>query len=258
MILTRYLRRLLRNLLSILHKIELLISVVSIIVVLFIVLRGSDVSFIEVAKSLPVVALFLVGCSLFLMHLVRRRISSGIVRIRSKWSVDEFKEELKECEGTYLFVGNSFKPHLEAFIKGYAQDAGRRRKATLLLAPVETDAALAREHLEVIKALSDVGGVELRTMDRSRSWWMHAFNVELETRSAEEEGHTFIVLGLNPVANGGLPTVLELEKTNKRQGLFEHFINEARYLYSVGNIKDPESWQRDLERLSCSVSSSVR
>jgi hypothetical protein len=238
----RYLRKLQRRFLSILHKIELVVWLGT-FVILFVFWRHGEVPWSEVVKSVLVGSLLLAGGLVFLLHLLRRRLSSGVVHSRSEWPPKDFSEELEECDGAYMFIGDSFKPHLDTFISSYRQDASGKRKVSLVLAPAEKliDAELCRDHLEVIEALKDIT-VEFRAMQRPRSWWTHIFNVQ-------DESNVFMILGLNSPDGKGPSTVLELEKIPKRHGLFEHFMSEARYVYSMSDIKDTEIWSNDLKRV---------
>lgn len=202
--------------------------------------QEKDVPWIEVGKFTAIGIIVLAAYASFLWRLVRRRLSSGIVSSRKTWSEKRFSQDLRESEGKYLFVGNSFSPYIATFLDSFDL---ARREVSLVLASTEemNDRTLAQEHLNVIKALKGAK-VEFRTMQRSRSLRLHLFN-------AENEDDAFMVLELSP-PEGGPAIILELEKTPNRYSLFDHFVSEANDVYDLSSVRTVEYWSRDLAQLT--------
>lgn len=223
-----------RTLVRIYHKIDLLITLVT-LGALYFLLQSGEVPWSDFAKFATIGVAALIVCSFFLLRLWRRRLSGGIVGWPKSWSAEHLRRELKEGDGEYWFVGTSFKPYLEAFINS---SESRKRRVYLILTD---DPGLRGEHLEVVEALEGYDNVKFLTMARTKSWWAHVFN-------AQDEVNGYMVLGLCPSKEGS-PVILELEKIPKQYSLFDHLLSEVREVRDTGNVKPVEIWSRELKRL---------
>lgn len=200
-------------------------------------------------KEVEILVLFaLLGAylGLVLWRIWRRLIGLGIVGSHAGWRKKEFIEQMRDCTSEYLFVGNSFKPHLEAFLESYHKGLRGPPKLQLVVAPAEQtkDAELAREHAEVISALRNIGvDVMFRTMKRPASWCIHVFD-------ASDENNAVLVIGLNPPdGSQQLPRIVKIQRVPRRPALFEHFLQEGKTLWSDANVKNTDLWLKDLRRL---------
>ena len=234
----RYLRRLLKRSKAVWHKVDWFLWLITLGLVYYLYSHG-DTPYVDIVKvALAIIFVLAVGLML-LGHLIRRRLSNGFVG--SGLEAQLLSIEFKECEGTYLFVGRSFKPHLETFLRMYRPDSFGKKIVSLVLAPCGNDSELGMEHLEVIEALRTFR-VEFRTLKREQSWWTHVFNNENENKVS-------ILVGLDVRDRTNAAIVLRFEKMRNRYGFFDHFLSEAREIYSFSNTKPVAIWSKELRNL---------